>query len=292
MSGVSVDSEFRSLIAPDTKVLANINFDKIKTTPLYQRHANSLDFPLLDASSERVGIDPRRDIADVLIDWNGQQGLIMAHGRFTPKSIEQKLTGLGMQRTTYRDYSLLGDSRNSLVFLNNALAIGGPMPVLRAAIDLKQSGGGQVPEELQQRLHSVSKGDQIWLVSRGGLPFTEVPMRSDYKSGLANIAGYVKETSMGVRIDTGVHLEADLSCVSELGAQRVEDGVRAGIAIGRLTARDDQQDLLAMYDAIHVDRAKDIVHLRGEWNADLVEKLLAHLPQWRSGAFHALKNRE
>ncbi len=290
-AGVSVNPAFRALIPANTRVLAGVDVDRLKTATLYRRHESSLNFPLLDASSERIGVDPRRDVSDVLIAWAGDRPLFMVRGRFTPSAVEQKLVALGAQRKKYRRYTLLGDDENSLAFLKNTVAVDGSVAGLHTVLDLRDQDAGRVPPELEAQLGSVPKGDQIWVVSRGGLPFTELPLRSDYQSALSNIIGYVRAASIGAGVDTGVHLAADLTCVSTQGAQRVGDGLRAGVALGRLTTKDDQQDLLRMYDAIHVDQDKEVVHVRAEIPGDLADKLLAYLPDLRTVGPDVLQKR-
>jgi hypothetical protein len=276
-TGISVDPVFRSLVPPKTRVLAGIDIEKLKATAFYKRHESDLNFPLLDASSERIGLDPRRNVSDLLIAWVATQPLFIARGHFSQRVVEQKIVALGAQRRAYKRYTLFGDDENSLVFLKRGIAAAGSTSVLHAAIDLEAEHDGQVPKELQQALGKLPKGDQIWLVSRGGLPFTDLPMRSDYGSALSNFVGYVRDTSFAAGVDTGVHLVADLTCISAQGAQRVHDGLRAAVALGRLTTKDDQQDLLRMYDAIRVDRHNDIVHLHADFSSDLADKLLQYL---------------
>ena len=283
-TGISIDPEFRSLVPPDTRVLAGIDMEKLKTAAFYKRHQSDLNFPLFDASYERIGLDPRRDISDLLIAWNGKQPVFMARGHFSQRVIEQKIVALGAQRRAYKRYTLFGDDKNSLVFLNKVIAAAGSTSALHAAIDLEAEDHGQVPEELKQALGKLPKGDQIWLVSRGGLPFTDLPMRSDYGSELSNFVGYVRDTSIAAGVDTGVHLAADLTCISGQGAQRVHDGLRAAVALGRLTTKDDQQDLLQMYEAIRVDRDNDTVHLHADLSGDLADRLLQYLLHLKASA--------
>ena len=280
-SGVSIDSAFKPLIPADAKALAGIDLDKLKGTPLYRRHESSLNFPLLDASSERIGLDPRRDLSYVLIAWNGKQPVFMTRGRFQASTVEQKLLALGAQSTNHGEYKVLRMEGNSLVFLKNSIGMAGPTAALETVLDTEAKREGGVPQELQERLQTVPKGDPVWVVSRGGLPFAELSMRSDYESALSNIAGYVQDTSLGIGIDTGAHIAADLTCVSEQGAQRVHDGLRAAVALGRLTTKDDQQDMLRVYDAIHVDQDKTVVRLRADFPSDLADKLLGYLPELR-----------
>ena len=120
----------------------------------------------------------------------------------------------------------------------------------------------EYPAELQQRLETIPKADQLWVVSRGGLPLNGIATRSDIDSALSNIVGYVSGAAMGVGIDTGIHLQADLTCISDQGAQRVRDAFRGGIGLARLTTKDNQLELLRLYDSVHVDQENSTIHVR------------------------------
>ncbi len=274
-----MDRAFRPLIPPDTNVLAGANVEKIKATPLYERHAKQFDFPALEDSTERIGLDPRRDISDVLLAWNGKQRLLMMRGRFIPDQVQKKLSSLGAQQSKYAKYVLLGDRNNAVTFLTKAVAVEGSTEALHSVIDLEEKGDGEVPEQLQDRLHRLPKTAQIWEVSRGGLPFAEVPMRSDAASMLSNITAYVQATSAAIGVDSGLHLQIDVACISTEGAQRVRDALKGAIGFGRLTTKDNERDLLRLYDAIHVEQDQQAVHVRADLPADLSDKLLAYLPQ-------------
>lgn len=276
-TGISVDRAFRPLIPADAKALAGVDLDKLKSTPLYQRHENSLNFPLLDESVERIGLDPRRDLSEALVVWNGKQPVFITRGRFNSNAVEQKLVALGAQQTNYRRRTTLTIGQNSFVFLKNSVVVAGPMNVVQAALNREEQGSGEVPEELAERLRSLPRGDQIWAVSGSGLPFAELPMRSDYESALSNITGYISGANLALGVDTGLHFIAELTCTSQAGAQRVHDGLRAAVALGRLTTKDNQQDLLRIYDSIHVDQDHQIVRVEAAFPADLADKLLADL---------------
>ncbi|MGA8025894.1 MAG: hypothetical protein WB992_02030 [Bryobacteraceae bacterium] len=278
-AGVAVDAAFARLVPPDTKVLAAIRVDDLKSTALYKRHQSQLDIPMLDAFSERVGVDPRRDISDALAAWNGKRTVVMARGRFAVSDVQKKLAALGTPRNKYKDYTLFGSGSASFVFMKKAVAVSGSPEALRAIIDLSNAGGGAVPQELEQRLHALPKGDQIWLVSRGGLPFVEIPMRSELESALSNIVAFVNGSSLAIGVDSGTHLQIEVFCISEAGAQRVRDAFRGGIAIGRLMAKDNQIDLMRLYDSILVDQAGEVVSVRADLPQDLTDKLLEYLPQ-------------
>ena len=290
-TGVSVHSAFRSLVPPDTKALAGVDVEKLKASGFYKRHENQLNFPLLDAMPERIGLDPRRDISHLLIAWNGKDALVLAGGGFNPGTVESKLAASGARPVRYKDYTLFGEDRDSLAFLKQGVAVAGPTQTVKSEIDLASNGGGAVPDEVQTRLAVIPKSDQIWLASRGGLAFAEVPLRSDYQSLLSNIAGYINATSLGIGFDAGTHLQAEIVCVSNEGAQRVRDALRGGIGLARLTTRDNESELLKLYDAIQVNQDQQTVHIKADVSGELTDKLLDYLPSIRSRADQVLRDR-
>lgn len=290
-TGVSVNSAFRPLIRPDTKALASVEVDKLKASDFYQRHRNQLNFPLLDAMSERIGLDPRRDISEIVVAWNGKDAVAIARGGFNLGALESKLPALGTRPVRYKSYTIFGNDRDALTFLKHGVALAGSAGTVRSEIDLQNNGGGGVPEELQPRLAMIPRGDQIWAVSRGGLTLAEVPLRSDIESALSNIVGYVDATSLGIGFDAGTHLQAEILCISNEGAQRVRDALRGGIGLARLTTNDNNPGLLQLYDAIQVSQDQQTIHLRADISGDLTDKLLAYLPQIRNRADQMLKER-
>jgi len=279
--GVAIDKVFLPFIPADTKVLAGIQLDKLKATPLYQRHRKDLEIPVIEGSSERFGIDPRRDISDLLIAWNGKRPLFFVRGIFKPAEIEQKLTSLRAPKTTYKSHQVFGDSKNSLAFLHKGFAVEGSVGDVQRTIDLEGSTTRTVPDELLQRLRQIPNADQVWMVSRGGLPFADLPMRSDVESALSNIVNFVSGVTLGVKADSGTHFQIDITCISDQGAQRVHDALRGGIGLARLSTKDNQRELMQVYDAVNVDQDKSLVHVRADYSGELTDKLFQELGQVR-----------
>jgi hypothetical protein len=155
---------------------------------------------------------------------------------------------------------------------------------LHDLIDRANKSEAGIPAELQQQLETIPKADQLWAVSRGGLPVNGIAMRSDIDSALSNIVGYVRGASIGLAIDTGIHFQADLACISDQGAQRVRDALRGGIGLARLTTKDNQLELLRLYDSIHVDQEKSAIHVRADVAPDLANRLFSYIRRMKNGA--------
>ena len=278
-SGVDVDRAYRSLVPVDTTVLAGINLDKLKGSPLYQRHEKDFALPAMEGASERIGIDPRRDLSDALVAWNGKRALVLARGRFQRVDVEQKLLALHASQSTYKNHRVFGEGANTVNLLGKDLAVEGALEDVQKTIDADGSKRDSVPEQLRERLRQVPAGDQIWVVSQGGLPFADAPMRSDVASALSNIVSFISGATAGVKADTGIHFQIDLTCISEQGAQRVRDALKGAIGLGRLSTKDNERALLQVYDAVNVDQEKETVHVHADYPAELTDKLLEQLGQ-------------
>jgi hypothetical protein len=285
---VRLDSELTAYIPPKTAVLAGVNLEKLESTALYKRHAGKLDIPALNAASERIGLDPRRDLSDVLVAWNPNQTVAISRGRFSARAMESKLMSVGAKREQYAGNTLFTNGDASLFFAKDNVLVAAPRERLRAIIDVHREHQTGIPDDLQGRLGSIPENAQLWVVSNQDLNFEKLATRSDVASALSNIAGLVTATNASVAVADGVQVRADLTCVSEEGAQRVRDALRGGIGLARLTTKDNELEMLRLYDAIHVAQEREAVHVTADLGSDLADKLLAYLPNLTGKAKQSL----
>lgn len=283
-TGISVDRSVRPMIPPDTRALAGIDIAAIKNTEFYKRESGRLNATGLDLMAERIGLDPRRDLAKVIVAWDGKKLLFIVEGQFSPAGLERKLTAAGAHETLYRKHKLVGDSKNAVAFLSPDLAVAGSIDALQPAIGRFEEGAGGVPESLQAQMNQIAKNNDVWLASTGGLPFVEMRMRSDLESALSNIVDYVNATRAGINLDSGLHLRTAVTCISEKGAKRVHDALRGVIGFGRLSTKDNETELLRIYDSIQVNQQKEIVNVRADLTGDLADALLTRLQFGSNGS--------
>ena len=256
-------------------MLAGIDVDRIKSSAFYQRHANELNLPLLNAASERLGLDPRRDISEVLVTWQSNQPVVTARGTFSAKELQPRIVSLGARESRYRGQRLFGTADDAVFFPKQNIMLAGPLPALHSFID---DGRGEVPRPVQTRLENLPKTDQVWAVSTQGLPVDRIPMRSELGSALGNLMRYVTAASAGMGVDQGAHFQANLTCVSVGGAKQVHDALRGGIGMARLMTKDNDLEMLHLYDAIQVDQDQQTVHVHADLSPELSDKLLKFLP--------------
>ncbi len=273
-SGIAIPSAFHSLIPQDTTLLAGVRLTALESAPFYVRHRDWFNFAQLDYLKEKIGLDPRRDLSDLVVAYDGKHALLLASGTFQSGAVQNKLLGLRAKRLEEKGHTLFLSGGQAVAFPANGLAAAGPVSAVETALDLHAARSGNIPEELQRRLEAIPSRDQLWAATRGGLPFLQLAGNSDVQSALSNIAGYISETSAGLGVDTGLHLRAEIICISDEGAQRVRDALRGAIGLGRLTTKDNETDLLRLYDSIQVEQSQRTVRVNSDLPADLADKLL------------------
>ncbi len=288
-SGAAVDDAFRNGISPDAQTLVSVQFDKLKTSELYRRHQQLLDVPQLNAMAERAGLDPRRDVSQLLLVWDGKHMLLLAKVTASTTKLEEKFIADGAQRVAYRNFSLLTRGPDSISFAGK-VAVAGSTQAVQTELDLLAARAGGVPDELQDRLADIPSDAQIWEVSRGGLPAANFPVRSDIESALSNISAFVTGTSLGLHFDSGSHVQARVICRSPEGAQRVHDAMRGLIGFARLSTNDNQLDLLRMWDSVSVTKDKNLVRVEADLPADLSDQLIKQLGVLRGRAVQMLNS--
>jgi hypothetical protein len=276
-TGVEIDPTLKDYILPKAKVLAGISLDRIKQTDFYQRHAAQLQIPQLNQVSQEIGMDPRRDLSSFLMAWNGTETLNMVHGTFQPEEIEKHLRSI-TQAEKYNKLTLFGDGKRDVVFLPKGVALIGPAVLLKRAVNEDAAGGHAIPEDLQLQLDRIHSGAQAWLVSSGVIPLEQLSMRSDAATTLSNISDYIDAIAAGITFGSGASVDANFSCISEEGSQRVHDALRGVIGLARLSTPDGQLDQLRIWDSIHVDRTGKEVHVSADLTPELADKLITSIP--------------
>src|SRR5581483_11490851 len=133
VGSVTIDRTLESLVPPDTIFMMGANVDAIRNTAVYQKH---------------IGIDPRKDISEVLSMTDGKSGVLMVRGKFNPADIEAKLEKEGAQKIPYKGHNLLGDERNAVMFFDEKTAVAGPSAALKGIIDDHEKGHHGLPPEL------------------------------------------------------------------------------------------------------------------------------------------------
>ena len=273
-TGASLDRDFSEGVSSDVQTLVSIKLDQVKASELYRRHQQLLALPQFNDLAARAGLDPRRDISSLCVIWDGKHLMLLAKGAFTNAQLEAKLIANGAQRVSYKNFTLLTRGADSVAFPKPGFAVASSTGAVQSELDLLLSKSGAIPDEIKARLADVPSDSQIWEVSRGGLPGTGFALRSDLDSALSNFANFVTGTSFGMRFDAGAHLLARVICKSPEGAQRVNDAMRGLIGLARLSTKDNELDLLRLWDSVSITKERQFVKVQADLSADLSDKLI------------------
>lgn len=169
MSGpAGVARDMASSIPADTLLLAGLDLDALRASPLYPKLPPAV----------RALAEPLRDAEYLLLASNGKDLLSIARGRFREAPPGATLVAPG-------------------------LVAAGPSDSVRAAIAQHQTGRGGAPD-LLIRAASLADGKQIWMVARGGVP---LPAAGN-AANLNRLLRDTEYTAIAARIDSGIEIEA------------------------------------------------------------------------------------
>jgi len=268
---VRIDPALEALIPADTVFIVGANIDAVRETSVYQKLLSRVPLPQLDEFTRQTGLDPRKDLAEVLSCSNGKNGVLMARGKFNVPDLEKRLEARGAARSSYKNHSVFGSDRLSFVFLTASTAIAGTEGNVRSIIDRGSSGG--LPAPLRDLVRTLPANDQIWAALSGGLQSLNVP----HNSNLENVVSALKTVdtaTIGMDLSKGIGFKAEVACKTERDAKFVHDMVKGVVGIGRLNTPDSHPELLQLYDAIQVTEQQNHTLVTAEIPTELADRFL------------------
>jgi len=272
--GPRIDPSLAALAPSETSILVGVRLDELRKTATYQRRFSNLSLPRIDDFARETGLDPRRDLAEALFCSNGQDsGVLIVRGRFTPAELESKIEKRGAARTRYKGFSLFGDQRTSVFFMNSETALAGSTPMLHEIINTRDRGSLGIPKALQPLLASLPAGDQFWTVFTGSAIRLPVPDESNL-GNINHLARAVQTEAVGADLRSGLALHAHGTCATDAAAKQIRDTLKGFIGLGRLSTPDSQPDLLKAYDAIQVEQQGPVVNIAADIPQQIVDKFL------------------
>src|SRR5271157_3180683 len=182
-----VGRDMATSIPADTLLLAGLNLDEIRASPLY---------PKLPPAARALA-EPLRDTGYLLLAANGRDLLSMARGRFREAPPGATLVAPG-------------------------LAVAGPADSVRAAIAQHKTGRGGAPD-LLIRAASLADGKQIWMVARGGVP---LPVAGN-AANLNRLLRDTEYAAIAARIGSRIEIEAIAVARTAEAGREFEENLRA-----------------------------------------------------------------
>jgi hypothetical protein len=252
----AVDPVLASLVPPDTTMLVGVRMDAVRATPLFKELAQQEMRSSLDEFTAEFGLDPRRDISELLIASNGKDVLAMARGKFDMA----KKPPMGV------------------ALLDGSTAAAGSPDAIGALLSRRKAHSGGLPAALREKIKSISIPNQIWAVSLGWNAALDsaIPEKGNM-ANLRRVFRTVDSFTVAADLRLGLNLAASGMCRSDQDARTLADAFHGFIGIGRLSTPDNQPDLLKVYDAIKVDQNQRSIGVKAEIPMNLLEKFLKEM---------------
>jgi len=267
---VKIDLALKTLVPADTVLMAGARVDALLKTPLYQTYFADKPVPAIDDLARRTGVDPRKDLWQLLFISNGRDGVLLGRGKFADQ--EALKPAIGEQRSLYKGYGLIGDGRTATLFINPSTAALGEMPALNSLVDQIPKSMGP-PASLAALLKEIPPSAQLWAAYTGGavkLPF-------DANSNLANVNRLLTGSQSAILfadLSAGMQATAQVTFSSIQGAQQARDSAQGLLGFARLGIRSGQKDLAAALDQIKVTQDQQRVKIQIDLSQELADRLL------------------
>jgi len=186
-----VGRDMASSIPADTLLLAGLNLDELRASPLYPKVPPAV----------RALAEPLRDARYLLLASHGKDLLSIASGRFREAPPGATLVAPG-------------------------LAVAGSPSSVRAAIAQHKTGRDGAPD-LLTRAASLAGGKQFWMVARGGVPLPVAGNAANLNRLLRN----TEYAAIGVRLGSGIEIEAIAAGRTAEAGREFEENLRAILSL-------------------------------------------------------------
>ncbi len=254
-----------TLVPSDTVVVLGVNLAGIRDTAIYQKLIARVPLPQLDRFTEQTGLDPRKDLSEILTSSNGKSALLLVRGTFRVTDLEARFKSNGVAPSIYKGHSLFGEERAAIAFMDDSTAVAGSQADVRAYFD--QPGGARgLPVPLRDLLRTLPAGDQVYL----NLPLPREGNLGNIMQALRS----VDSATLGMNLSHGIDAVAVVNCNTERDAKFIHDLVRGLVGFGRLNTPDNQPDLLKLYDGIQVTQQQAQTKATADVPQELADRFL------------------
>lgn len=274
-----VDAAIAPLIPGDTVVLAGLRLDRLKNTPFFEKYVQGKRIPDLDNFKDKTGLDPVKDIWELVYSATPNRTLLFIRGKFGGEfGLEPNFAVPGLQRMSHKGYYILYKDASGVLFLNSGVAIAGNIPDLKAVVDNRDKNSETPPVELLELVKTLP-ADHAWMVSRqAGAMAQKLPDEGN-AGNFARLAKTLGRATLHADLASGIKLEAEGEYPSTELARQVQDTVRAGIGILRLRTPDSQAAMLKVYDGIRIEARENKVLVNVDASFDLIDAVVKTLPK-------------
>jgi hypothetical protein len=276
---VFVDPALASLVPADTVMLAGLRAEQLAKTQFWQDYVQKRRVQLLEDFRRRTGLDPAKDIWELLAASSAKDALVFVRGKFSEMGLEPKLNLEGAQRLSYKGFTMIGNERNAVLFLNPTTAVAGSTASLRKVVDSRNSVTG-LPKDLEERIKKIPSTNQAWVASKvsGVVPdLGSLTEGGGMVNNLARLAQSIQYLSGGVNFSGDFHAGLDIETPNDKAADQISGGLRALLGLGRLNTADKNREVLSVFDGMHVVKEGTLVRFTTDVPYPVLEKAASEM---------------
>jgi hypothetical protein len=274
-ASLHVSPALEALVPADTVVVLGVNLATLRDTSVYQKLLTRVPLPQLDSFTQQTGLDPRKDLSEILFASNAKNALLLVRGKFRLADLQARFKSKGVTPSNYKGHDLFGDDRAAVTFLDDSTAAAGTTADLRALLDQPSGSGRGLPIPLRDLLRTLPAGDQVYAALTGGVENLHLPLPREGNLGnILQALRSVQSATLGMNLSQGIDAIAAVNCNTERDAKFVHDLVRGLVGFGRLNTPENQPDLLKLYDAIQVTQQQAQTKVTANVPQELAEKFL------------------
>jgi hypothetical protein len=263
------------LVPADTVVVLGVNLATLRDTGVYQKLVTRVPLPQLESFTQQTGLDPRKDLSEILFASNAKNALLLVRGKFRLADLQARFKSKGVTPSNYKGHDLFGDDRAAVTFLDDSTAAAGTTADVRALLDQRSGQTGGLPAALRDLLRTLPAGDQVYAALTGGVENLHLPLPREGNLGnILQALRSVQSATLGMNLSQGIDATAAVNCNTERDAKFVHDLVRGLVGFGRLNTPDNQPDLLKLYDAVQVTQQEAQTKVTANVPQALADKFL------------------
>ena len=267
--GPKIDPALATLIPEDTTLLVGTRLEALERTPVYQKYLADRKFPQVEEFARQTGLDPQKDLWELLFVSNGKNNILLGRGKFA-NEMEPRLEKSGAKRFGYKGYTLIGDDKSAVVFISSSTAAMGATDSLRFLLDQRGASKGP-PPAMAALIKDIPPDAQFWAAYAGG------PFDLALPGNLANITklvGSIDSGSLYFDLRTGLNGLASGECATDQAAEEVQGALKAFIGLGRLNTPAKQPEMQAAWDGLRVTLQDKRVRLYIDVPQNVVDQFL------------------
>ncbi len=249
-----VDAALAPLIPSLTLALAGLRIDKLHDTPFYRKYVEGRQIAVLEKIESQTGLDPRKDIWEIVFAWRGPKmaPLAFIRGKFGGEfGREPNFDRTKFQSLSHKGYYIVTPGEGAgVLFMNTGAAVAGRIDDLKTVIDARDDRNATPPQSLLDLVGTLPGSAHFWMAAESGAALLpDMPLEGNL-ANFARMASAMGRLTVWADLKDGMkaHISADYADAQS--ARMSHDFVKGMIGLARLRTPDTEADMLRLFDGV------------------------------------------